>query len=231
MKLGEIVSDLKAMIGEGVNVSDSYLVNWINEAYSHAIDEIVKVNPDFFTKSQKTSTVNGQQEYTLPSDFEKIVMVNWNIDGDWRRVFPMGNADIRDIPVKERASEANQGYSTAEPYYYIYGNAVLGLMPVPTETATYNLKIWYVYTPSQLVDDDDSPDFPDRYHHILKYQAYANFLDQDDEHAAAERMRQRFDAYVQRMIENLAERQVDAQSKSVQISQNVDFYTDPVSII
>ncbi|MCK5296450.1 MAG: hypothetical protein KAJ75_06145 [Alphaproteobacteria bacterium] len=203
----------------------------MNEAYSHSIDEIIKVNPDFFSKASTTSSVNGQQEYTLPSDFEKVLMVNWQIAGDWRRVIPMGNADIRFIPVKERSNIASQGYTEADPRYYVYGNAVLGLMPVPTETASSNIKVWYVYTPAQMDDDGDIPDYPDRYHHILKYQAYANYLDQDDEHAAAERMRQRFDAYVQRMVENLEERQVDGTSKSVQISQNVDFYSDPVSII
>lgn len=230
MTRGQIIADLKALIGAGVDVDDTYLINWINEAYSHCIDEIIKVNPDFFAKAATTSTVLGQQEYTLPSDFEKILMVNWKIAGDWKRVIPMGNADIRNIPVKEKTS-STQGYSEAEPYYYIIGNATLGLMPIPTETASSNLKIWYVYTPQQLLADSDEPDIPSRYHHILKFIAYANFLDRDDEHAAAEKIRQRFDAYVQRMCENIGERQVDTQARSVDISQNTDFYTDPVSII
>lgn len=229
MTRSAIVTDLKNMIGPSSEVSDAGLAVWVDDAYGQIIDEIIKVNPDYFTKGSTSSTINGQQEYSLPSDFEKMVMVNLQIDGTWKRVMPMGNADIRFIP-RNADTSSNQGFSTAEPQYYIYGNSTIGFMPIPDETTSNNIKIWYQYTPSLLTADSSTPDIPDRYHHIIKFGAYANYLDQDDEHVAAERMRQRFDEKIRKMIENMMDRQVD-EVKSVEIVQNRDMYVDDVAQI
>lgn len=222
MTKANIVSDLKTLIGRGNDVGDAELGVWVNDAYGQIIDEIIKVQVDYFTKSSTSSTITDQQEYALPSDFEKMVMVNLQTDGDWRHVQPMGDADLRFIP-RLADTSARQGFSTAEPKYYIFGNHTLGLMPVPDETTSNNIKIWYQYTPDELDEDSDVPVIPSRYQHIIKFGAYANFLDRDDEHVAAERMRQRFDEKLRKMIENLEDKQQD-EVRRVEITQNKDLY-------
>lgn len=223
MTRGQIITDLKAMIGPGCEVSDGLLATWVNDYYMQIVDEIVKVNPDYFTKSSTTSINANQQEYDLPDEFEKIVMVNIKINGIWKRALPMGNADIRHIP-SHSDTTSTQGFTTADPRYYLVGDNV-GFMPIPDTSVASGLKVWYVYTPDPLDSDSDIPAFSSKYHYMIKYGAYANYLDQDDEHAAAERMRQRFDAYVQRMMENIQDKQVD-EVRSVEISQNQDMYSD-----
>lgn len=227
MTRAELITDLKNMIGPGVEVQDTGLSTWINDAYMQLVDEIIKVNPDYFVKSSTTSTVADQQEYDLPSDWEKIIMVNMQIDGTWKRVLPMGDADIRHIPTHSNTT-SSQGFSNADPQYYIIGDN-LGIMPIPDTTLAGALKIWYSYTPTELTTDQTEPAVPARYHHILKYGAYANYLDQDEEHVAAEMMRRRFDALVQRAIENLQDKQTD-EVKSVTITQNADMYSDDTYI-
>jgi len=222
MNRGALITDLKNMIGPGVEVGDTGLSTWLNDAYMQMCDEIIKVNPDYFVKSSTTATVADQQEYDLPSDFEKIVKVEVSIDGTWKRVLPMGDADIRHITNSDTLN--SQGFSTADPGYYIIGDNI-GIMPIPDTTTASALKIWYTYTPTELTTDATEPSIPARYHHLLKYGAYANYLDQDEEHVAAERMRQRFDALVARMVENLQDKQTD-EVKSVTITQNPDMYTD-----
>lgn len=223
----QIVNDLKAMIGTGCEVTDSKLATWVNDYYMQIVDEVIKVKPDFFVKSSVTSTVAGQQEYDLPTDFEKMRMVNIQIDGVWKRVLPMGNADITNITTHSDTT-SNQGFSTAEPRYYIVGDN-MGIMPIPSASTASAIRIWYVYTPTELTADSSEPAFPSKYHFIIKYGAYANYLDQDDEHVAAERMRLRFDTLVQRMMENVQDTQID-EPKSVVISQNVDMYSDDTYI-
>ena len=221
MTRAQIIQDLKKLIGKGVAVDDSGLATWVNDAYMQICDELTKVNPDFFTKSATASTVSGQQEYELPSDFEKVSMVNVQIDGVWKRVLPLQN--MNQIP-RVADTSSGQGFSWADPKFYVYGGNI-GFIPIPGETTSNNIKMWYVYTPTELSADDNEPAIPTKYHHLLKYGAYANYLDQDDEHAAAERMRIRFDNLVQRMVENLVDRQID-EPKSVQITQNQDLYYD-----
>jgi len=223
MNRGALIADLKNMIGPGPEVKDAGLSTWLNDAYMQMVDEIIKVNPDYFIKSSTTSTVANQQEYDLPSDFEKIIMVNIQIDGTWKRVLPMGDADIRHIPTHSDTT-SSQGFSTAAPQYYLIGDNI-GIMPIPDTTTASALKIWYTYTPTEMTTDSTEPAIPARYHHILKYGAYATYLDQDEEHVAAEMMRRRFDALVQRMIENLQDKQTD-ETKSVTITQNADMYSD-----
>lgn len=211
------------MIGPGVEVGDAGLAVWVNDAYNQMIDRIIDANPDYFVKSSTTTINADQREYELPSDFEKMIMVNAQYSGTWKRVRPMGNADIRRVPKHADTTESSS-FTEAEPEYYIVGDNI-GLMPIPDTTADSALKIWYVYTPTELSEDSDEPAIPSRYHHIIKYGAYANYLDQDEEHVAAERMRQRFDSYVNRMVENLSDKQVDT-TKSVEITSNIDMYSD-----
>jgi len=221
MQRGNIITDLKALIGAGNDTSDSELIAWINDAYMQMVDELIKVQPDFFSKSATTDTVSGQREYDLPSDWTKILTVNIYQDGSWTKVTPMGNADMRFVP--ELADSADQGFSTGSPRYYIYGQKI-GILPTPDTTTSDAIKIWYTYTPDTLDTDTESPDLPEQYHRILKYMAYANFLDRDDEHVAAERMRNRFDALVQRMVETIASPQED-EVRRVERTQNKDLYS------
>lgn len=226
MTKGQIIADLQKIIGPGSEVDAGGLLVWVNDAYMQMVDEIVKTNPDFFAKSATASTISGQQEYALPDDFEKALMVNIQIDGTWKRAVPLQN--INQIPTVADTT-SGQGFSWANPRFYIV-DGTIGFMPIPDENGTDNIKMWYVYTPDELSADADVPAIPSKYHHILKYAAYANYLDQDDEHAAAERMRIRFDGLVQRMIESLVDRQID-EPKTVEITQNHDLYIDETQYI
>ncbi len=218
MTKAELISDLKNLIGPAVEVDDGGLAVWINDAYMQIVDEIAQETPDFFIKKSTTSSIDGQQEYELPSDFESISMVNIQIDGTWKRVEPLGDADIRHIEIADDPS----GFTWSHPKYYIKGDNI-GFAPIPNETTSNNIKIWYEYTPTELDDDSDEPDIPKKYHHIIKYGAYANYLDQDDEHVAAERMRQRFDKKIQDMVNRLTRRQTDV-ARSVTITQGKDLF-------
>lgn len=221
MTHAQLIKDLKKMIGPGIEVDDGGLTVWINDAYMHVIDEIQKVNPDYFTKSASTDLVAEQQEYDLPEDYDRVTMVNVKYDGAWQRALPFDA--INSVPVISR-SDSLQGFTRDKPYYYIVGDNI-GFMPIPGETVTNGLKLWYVYTPTELENDADEPAIPRKYHHILKYGAYANYLDQDDEHVAAERLRQRFDDRVNLMVESISQNQVD-DPKSVLVTSGLDLYYD-----
>ena len=220
MNAATIIEDLKQMIGPGCEVDDTGLLRWVNDAYLTICDEISKEVPDYFVKTSTTSTVADQQEYVLPTDFDKAIMVNIAYDGSsWQRAYPLQNIGI--VPVHARGTSSSNGFSEGDPAYYLFGE-VIGFAPIPSENQTDNIKMWYTYVPDELTSSD-TPAIPTKYQHIIKYGAYANYLDLDDEHVAAERMRKNFDLKVFNMIEQLSQRQVDA-PKSVVINTNIDLY-------
>jgi len=218
MTTADLIVDLKNLIGPGVETDDVGLLTWLNESYLYMCDEITKVLPDFFVKSVATPTAANQQEYELPADFDKVIMVNVAYNSaDWQRALPLQNIGF--IPIYASSSQA---YSQSDPRYYISGN-YLGLAPVPDADGTINnIKLWYTYNPTELTSINN-PAIPTKYQHIIKYGAYANYLDQDDEHVAAERVRNQFDMRVYKMVEQLEMRQVD-EPKSVVITQNQEMY-------
>ncbi len=222
MTLTQILADVKNMIGPSSEVSDAGLTTWIQDKYMYMCDEITKANPDYFTTFATASTIADETEYDLGdlSNFEKIFMVNISYEGTWVRANPLPNANS---VLALNDSSSSHGYNFGSPGYYTIGSYI-GILPTPTATGSNNIKVWYVYTPAELASGD-SPVFPKKYHGIIKYGVYADYLDQDDEHAAADRMRSRFEKRVEDMVENLFQNQVD-QPRRVEISQISDLYGD-----
>lgn len=219
MTRAAIIQDLKTLIGPGIEVDDAGLAVWINDAYMQMVDQVKQVNPDFYTKASTTSSVAGQGEYALPTDFEQVLMATIKLEGVWQRAVPI--ATINEVPNLSQ-SDAFQGFMISTPGYYIIGDQI-GFLPVPEETTSNSIKLWYTYTPQELDEDGDEPALPKKFHHILKYGAYATYLDQDDEHVAAERMRQRFEARIFQMLESMATNQLD-EPKSVTVTSGQELY-------
>lgn len=221
MTKGQLLIDLKNFLGPGYDVDDTGLLTWLNDAYGYIIDEIVKVNPDYYTKSEDSYTVAGRLEYNLPSDYERMLMVNRRIGGTWLACSPFGS-----INNAANLKDTTRAYTdTTTPKYYLYGDKI-GHLPLATETGTAldpNVKIWYVYSPAELVQDADQPAFPARYHHLLKLGAKANYLGRDGEDPNGAQLWQRFESRVEQMVETLSENQLD-EPKSIQITTNQSLY-------
>jgi hypothetical protein len=222
MTLAEIIIDLKNMIGpagKGSEVSDSGLKTWANEAYMKCVSTINNAYPDFFTKKVTTNLIASQNEYDLPSNFEKAIMVSVSYDGaSFVKATALNNIN----QATDLLDTASQQYTTANPFYYIW-NGVIGLQPTPSSTVSNGLKFWYTYSPSIMDEDSDTPDLPVRFHYIFKLQMFANYLDQNDDHTSAERMRQRFEREMTQLTDQLSQRVVD-ENRTVQIVDNTDIY-------
>ena len=218
MTKANLIIDFKNMIGpagKGSEVSDTGITTWLNDAYDIIVAAITDAIPDYFTKKSTSSSVANQEEYELPDDFEKAVMLSVSFDGtNYVRALPLNNMG-QALDIQQTGST---NFDQSQPFYYLYKDKI-GILPKFGTTLSNNIKLWYAYSPTLLSEDGDEPDLPRRLQSIMKYWAYANYLDQNDEHTAAERMRQRFDVQLQRMVDQLVEMQVD-QSKTVEINQD-----------
>lgn len=215
MTKAQLILDFKNMVGpagKGTEVDNPGLAVWLNDAIDVANASIIEAIPDYFTTLATSSTIAGQNEYLLPDDFEKAVLVSVTYDDvNWVRALPLNN--IGQALDLQQTSYVN--FNESQPFYYLTKN-LIGFQPGFDVTIRDGIKLWYAYSPALLAQDSDEPDLPRRIQSILKYWMYANYLDQNDEHASAEKMRQRFDYNLEKMVNQLVDRQVD-QPKTVEI--------------
>lgn len=225
MTAGQILADLKALIGPGNIATDTQLYTWINESYQYMVDQINQTQPNYFTISALTDLVANQWEYAMPTDCERVIMANANFTGSWRRLTAL--QEINQIPVYQNINTSSGPivFTELNPVYYEVGGNV-GILPMPTANVTGGLKLWYVQQVADLTAND-TPLFGARYHALIKLGAYANYLDLDDQHQAAEQKLQRFEQRVQSMCESIAERQQD-DPKQIEIAEQGDLYFDSV---
>lgn len=217
MTKAQLLNDLKNMIGpagKGTEVQNPGLTSWLNDAYELVVAAIIDAFPDYYTKLSTASSIAGQVEYSLPTDFEKAVLVSVSYDGTrFDRALPLNHIG----QAIDQHQNTQQNFYQFQPYYYLVGGRI-GFQPGFSETLSNNIKLWYSYMPPLMVEDGDEPALPRRFQSILKYSAFANYLDQNDDHAAAERMRLRFDAQLERLIQQMDER--SDQPRSVEIYED-----------
>lgn len=147
--------------------SDDELDDYINEAYFHYWQWMLRAE---YYRCQKTALldlVSGTPNIALPSDFAIAKRVE--------RVLSSGSL----IPLDwdDRYDEPNyaNGGGTGNDYLpsVNYEGSNLILEPTPQESVTGGIKLTYYYYPERLEDDGDEPDaaFLDFYHDIIIGQA------------------------------------------------------------
>ena len=151
------LSQLKTRCRERANmesntgfVPDSELINYINESGKELYDILVqKFTDDYFVSEYDFTTVASQADYSLPSDFYKLLGVDAKLIGD--NYYP-----IRKFVFRDRNKYDNAGTQTiagvSELRYRIIGSNVT-LSPAPT--GGMSMKLWYVPKFTELSDDAD----------------------------------------------------------------------------
>lgn len=199
----------------------------INVAYMKVYTAVVGVFEDYYSTKATASTVADQQEYSLPTDFYKARRVEINYttsiaDSVARRAIPVSlDAVLRDL------GDSSSGVTVLRtPCYYIRGS-LIGFLPVPTETGSAAITLWYVKQISELSSASDTIDipFPDRYYDAIALQAAATLLrkGQQEEVVAARYLQEAKDLRDQMMAE-LEDRTAD-HTKQVEdlIGDDIDF--------
>lgn len=222
MTLTDLLNDLKGRIGPGNIATDTQLLGWLNEAYMYMVDQIIQDNPVYFTVSDRADLTSGQWEYWMPPTASQIKLVYVNFTGTWRRLTPL--QDIGAVPNMVDPTQFPQ-YTEANPKYYITGGK-LGILPVPSQTVAKGIKVWFIYIPTEM-GASDTPAFNSKYHRLISLGAYANYLDLDDQHQAAEIKLQRFEQRVQEMVDSISDDQID-EPKSIEIYQGQGLYIDSI---
>jgi len=148
MDLGQIIDEINKDLDD--EIDNAELIGWINRCMDD-LSPIVK-----YQKSAIISKVIGQKEYSLPSDYMRVVQL---VDG----MNPMN-----EIPLRDTQSEG----------YKLWGNQLI-LQPTPTTTG--NLDLYYEGKLPHLVNPDDEPQIPSPFHDLFILYTVAKRQYQDEE--------------------------------------------------
>jgi hypothetical protein len=192
----------------------------INFAYHELVSAVVEAYEDYYIKTTNLDTAADTQEYGeaegFPSDFFKMRRVEINYDpadsnSKPKRALPISLDEVK----TDLGNEVVTVTTRSNPAYYLLGhgsNLKLGFIPIPSEDGTDAIKLWYVYTPSDLEASNDTPDlpYPDRYARLIPYGAAADLLRKgQQEEVAARQYRLEFEMGLEKMKQQLEERKAD----------------------
>lgn len=202
-----------------VDFTEDEVKREVNAGYHRVISAVLETFENHYVSQYTAASVNGQQEYALPSDFLKMrrVEINYqpNTTGSVRqRAYPMDIDQVRrDLGVSTLGPSIIRN-----PGYYIVGDNI-GFIPIPTvsSTGTDAIKIWYVQAESDLSSDSDNVDIPyaDRFaSSIAKYAAAQLLRKGQQEEQAAKTLMGEFMSDMEELKRQLEDR-IEEESKSV----------------
>lgn len=199
----------------------------INEFYMKTVSSVIIVYEDYYSVKYQTASVADQQEYSLPTDFWKMrrVEVNYypnNTNSTPNRALPISIDEIRG-----RLSNTNVSNSPyRNPVYYLRGD-LIGFIPIPAESGSEMITIWYIKFISEMANASDEVNipYPDRFAPAIALGAAGSILRKGQiEEKAAQRYLLDFDAQLERMQAELKERTADDVRGVVDvIGENLDF--------
>lgn len=147
----------------GGTFTDAEVDAKIQREYEYIQTRLNMENDEFFSK-QVSFSLTGvtDQAYAFPTDFVKLISIEiiQSSSGDW--------VSVPYVPTNRREEYSQSAWlvSNDGPYrYYIIGSNYY-FVPTPPG-GTNNGRMIYIYIPSALSADDDTPEFPSNYHEIL----------------------------------------------------------------
>jgi hypothetical protein len=145
--LADVAIVIKRQFGDesGVQITDSDITNWVNQAQM----EIVNKNP-MIQATAVTTAVSGTQTYAVPPDMVQIesVMFNGNI------LAPTNFEDMRSQLGSDNGTPGTPGW------WYVWANLIY-LWPIPNTAQA--IAVNYSKYPTRVSSPADKLGVPDRY--------------------------------------------------------------------
>lgn len=184
MNLGEIKARVQTILGDdsGVIVTPDDLGRWINDAQLEIVRKTGCLE-DFI----EIDVEAGTDSYPLPHDFLKDRRLT--LSG-----LKLTRTTLEELDLIVPNRDISPVVSTSIRYY-IYGRNLF-LYPVPVSTVTDGLKLWYTYSPTTMVADNDTPQIPLAMHKDLVTYAVAQGYQTNEDFGSAQAKSAEFEQQV-----------------------------------
>jgi len=168
----DLETAVRDLVGEDTvgKVSSAQMVRFLNVAQRNLC-----VEGDILLSEWTTSTVAGQEEYSVPTDF-------LNVSSIFIYDTTVGHkVKLKPITIHQRDPAKNQGYPC---FYYVHGLNVssvnsytLGLNPIPSFSGTSNLELWGRQQPQTMVTGGTAPEILTPWQdYLVAYAAWCTYV-------------------------------------------------------
>lgn len=165
------------------NVTDAELVEVIAGAQRELVAQIETLDENYFATSGTISYVSGTETYALPTGLKKILLV-YRIDlTQHKRLYPI----LLQERLKYLASSTTADADALKEYFYLAGTNI-GIVPIPTTSATNNLTVHYVPEATDPTTDSSSIFVPDDCFEALCYLAASKVTDDSKVQQTSDRL-------------------------------------------
>lgn len=180
MQVQEILDSVTRQFGDesGVQITTDDIFRWINQGQR----QFVLQNESLLLTTTTTNAVANQQSYTLPTNLLTLRGIQYK-QPNTTQYYRIRGYDLSKF--NETVDGWDNTLAVGIPQIYtVIGNSIT-LFPIPQESLTAALKIYYNRTPVDVTGTFDVPELPTLYHEpLIKYclmQAYE--MDEDWEAA------------------------------------------------
>lgn len=189
---------------------------WVNNAQTQVQKLIDQAFEGHFIKTSETTTVSGQREYQLPTDFKRLHRLELVLDGG-SSFQNQSRQMLMWISPNQQDSFARQG--TPEAYYF-KGKQLI-LVPVPDVTKT--LRMDYAYRLTDMSNDADVSEIPIEHHELMAILATIDGLVKDGRETA--NMIAKRDEWIKMLKQDAEQRNADMPRTIVQTeTDDFDIY-------
>lgn len=181
MLASDIITRVQRQFGDeaAVQVTEADIIRWINDGQR----EIVKHNEELLEKTATTSTVAGQQEYTLPADLMIFRSLTYKDTGmnSFQKLKGYSFNQFNELIDQWDGTDYPEGVPTV---YTQYAGKFI-LFPIPVLSLTNSIKIYYNRKPTDVSTGASTVDLPDQYFEVLVKHCLSQAYEMDEDWEAA----------------------------------------------
>lgn len=194
MLVSDVVVRVQRTFGDeaSVQVTEEDIIRWVNDGQR----EIIMKTEDLLQSQGVTSTVNGQQDYTVPENMLILRSIHYKPIGlsSFIRLQSLSMAEFDDyIDGWDGTS-----YSTSEPVVYCTYGGFIKFFPIPMIDGSDNLKIRYSRRPADVTLTSDTIDLPDEYFNSLVSYVLSQAFQLDEDWGSSQNLAAQFEQDVRR---------------------------------
>lgn len=145
-------------------ITDAELNGYIQSAINEAVQEVVKLYEKYFETEAFLPLVSGTSVYDYPSDIwgTKVTLIQYD---NGSQKYPIKR--IRDL--KKIAYIRENDVYCYRPINNAGDGPQIKIYPTPNETSSENVVVYYLRTPSAIVNDSSIVDVPEASNFIIQH--------------------------------------------------------------